>query len=255
MHNFIKLQMLSKLCCSYYWSRGMAGLRALFRARRYQNSRSSDIHSRFVVIQSLSRVWFFATPWTTAHQASLSFTISRSLLKHMSIELVMPSNHLILRHPYFLLPPIFPSIRVLPNQSTLRIRWLKYWTFSFSINPSNEYSFVDLRLTGLISLLSSEFHEQSWFRGLYWEGRPVKKSSRADSYLQCASIHVKDIASVLYAHTLYIIFNFLSTTVKKTSDWVSRSKRAKHCLWCIFTVFNSFFKLWTPSLHLVDLGD
>ena len=91
-----------------------------------------------VVIQLLSRVQLFATPWNAACQASLSFTISLSLLKHMSIEPVMLSNHLILCRP--LLPPsIFPSIRVFFNESVLRIRWPKYWSFSFSISPSNEY--------------------------------------------------------------------------------------------------------------------
>ena len=80
------------------------------------------------------------TPRTTARQASLSFTISRSLLKPMSIESVMPSNHLILSHPLLLLPSIFPSIRVFSNELALRMRWPKYWSFSFSISPSNEYS-------------------------------------------------------------------------------------------------------------------
>ena len=93
----------------------------------------------FSSVQSLSRVQLFATPWTAAHQASLSITNSRSLLKPMSVELVMPSNHLILCHP--LLPPsIFPSISIFSNESVLRIRWPKYWSFSFSISPSNEYS-------------------------------------------------------------------------------------------------------------------
>ena len=93
----------------------------------------------FVVVQSLSRVQLFATPWTAAHQASLSFTISPSLLKLMFLESMMPSNHLILCHP-LLLPSIFPSIRLFFNESVLRIRWPKYWSFSFSISPSNEYS-------------------------------------------------------------------------------------------------------------------
>ena len=90
----------------------------------------------FVVIQSLSRVWLFVDPWTATCQASLSF-ISQSLLKLMSIESVMPSNHLILSCPFLLLPSIFPSIRVFSNQLVLLIRWPKYW--SFSISPSNEY--------------------------------------------------------------------------------------------------------------------
>ena len=88
----------------------------------------------------LSHVQLFATPWTAAHQASLSITNFWSLLKLISIESVIPSNHLILCHPLFLLPSIFPSIRVFSNESVLHIRWPKYWSFSFRISPSNEYS-------------------------------------------------------------------------------------------------------------------
>ena len=91
-------------------------------------------------IQSLTHVRLFATPWTAAHQASLSITNSRSLLKLMSIESVMTSNHLILCHPLLLPPSIFPSIRIFSNESALHIRWPKYWSFSFNISPSNEYS-------------------------------------------------------------------------------------------------------------------
>ena len=91
----------------------------------------------FVIVQSLSLT---ATPWTTARQASLSFTISWSALKFMSIELVMPSNHLILYHSLLLLPSIFPSIRVFSSESALHIRWPNCWSFSFSISPSSEYS-------------------------------------------------------------------------------------------------------------------
>ena len=100
---------------------------------------------QFSSVQSLSRVQLFATPWTAARQSSLSITNSRSPPKPMSIELVMPSNHLILRRPLFLLPSIFPSIRVFSNESALHKRWPKYWSFSFNINPSNEHP-------GLISL-------------------------------------------------------------------------------------------------------
>ena len=98
-----------------------------------------------VVVQSLIRVQLFAAPWTAARQASPSFTTSLSLLRLMSIESVMPSNHLILCCPLLLLPSIFPSIRVFSNESVLHIRWPKYWSFSFSISPSSEYS-------GLISV-------------------------------------------------------------------------------------------------------
>ena len=91
-------------------------------------------------VQSLSHVQLFATPWAAALQASLSITNSQSLLKLMSIKLVMPSNHLILCHPLLLPPSIFPSITVFSNESVLHIRWPKYWSFSFSISPFNEYS-------------------------------------------------------------------------------------------------------------------
>ena len=91
------------------------------------------------MVQSLSRVQLFATPWTAAHQASLSIASSQSLLKLMSIESVMPSNHLILCRPLLLLPSIFLSTRVFSNELALHITWPKYWRFSFSISPSNEY--------------------------------------------------------------------------------------------------------------------
>ena len=94
----------------------------------------------FSLVQLISHLQLFAIPWTAAHQATLSIINSPSLLKLMSIESVMPSNHLILCHPLLLLPSIFPSIRVLSNESVPPIRWPKYWSFSFSISPSNEHS-------------------------------------------------------------------------------------------------------------------
>ena len=96
----------------------------------------------FSSVQLLSRVWLFVTPWTAARQASLTITNSRSLLKLMSIESVMPSNHLILCRPLLLPSSIFPSIRVFSNESVLLITWPKYWSFIFSISPSNEYSML-----------------------------------------------------------------------------------------------------------------
>jgi len=104
----------------------------------------------FSSVEWLSHVWAFVTPWTAALQASLCITNSWSLLKLMSIESVMASNHLILCHPLLLLPSILPSIRVFSSESALLIRWPKYWSFSFSISPSNEYS-------GLISF------RRDWF--------------------------------------------------------------------------------------------
>ena len=107
---------------------------------------STYLHSIYtVIVQLLSCVQLFAAPWTAAHQASLSFNISWSLLKLTSIESAMPSNHLILCCPFLLLSSIFASIRVFSNESVLLIRWPKYWSLTFSISPSNEYS-------GLISL-------------------------------------------------------------------------------------------------------
>ena len=109
-------------------------------AAAYMGGKFGEESAQFSSVQSLSCVQLFTTPWTAALQASLSITNSRSLLKLMSIESVMPSNHLISCHPLLLPPSIFPSIRVFSSESVLRIRWPKYWSFSFSISPSNEYS-------------------------------------------------------------------------------------------------------------------
>ena len=108
----------------------------------------------FSSVQLLSCVQLFATPWTALRQASLSITNSWNLFKLVSIESVMPSNHLILCHPLLLLPSIFPSIRVFPNESVLPIRWPKYWSFSFSISPSNEYSGLISFRMDLLDLLA-----------------------------------------------------------------------------------------------------
>ena len=126
-----------------------------------------------IVVQLLSRVWLFATPWTAAHQASLSITISQSLLRLSSIESVMPSNHLILCHPLLLLTSIFPSIWVFSSESALLIWWPKYWSFSFSTSPSNEYSglisfridwFYLLAVQGTLkSLLQHYIHRHQFF--------------------------------------------------------------------------------------------
>ena len=113
-----------------------------------------------VVIQSLSRVRLFATLETALCDASLSFTISRSLLKLMAVESVMPSNHLIFCHPLLLLPSIFPSIRVFSNELALQIRWPKYWSFSFSISPSNEYSGLTSFRIDWLDLLAVQFCHQ-----------------------------------------------------------------------------------------------
>ena len=116
---------------------------------------NNKIWNIFSSVQSLSRVWLFAAPWTAACQASLSITNPQSLPKLMSIDSMMPFNHLIFCRPLLLPPSIFPSIRIFPNQSALRIRWPRYWSFSFNINPSNEYSgLISLGWTDWISLQS-----------------------------------------------------------------------------------------------------
>ena len=124
----------------------------------------------FRSVQSLNSVQLFETPWTAAHQASLSITNSRSLLKLMSIEWVMPSNHLMLCRPLFLPPSIFPSIRVFSKESVLQVRWPKDWNFSFSISPSNEYSgLISFRMDWLDLLavqVTQEFSPTPQFKNI-----------------------------------------------------------------------------------------
>ena len=138
------------------------------------NVSKSSLHvaSTTSVVQLLSHVWLFATTWNAARQASLAFTISQSLLKFMSVELVMPSSHLILCQP-LLLPPIPPSIRVFSTESNLCMQWTKYWNFSFSISPSNEYTglisfrmdWLDLQSKGLSRVFSNTTVQKHWFFG------------------------------------------------------------------------------------------
>ena len=117
---------------------------------------------QFSSVQWLSRVWLFATPWTTARQTSLSITNSWILPKLMSIEFVMPSDHLILCHPLLLLPSIFPNIRVFSNESALHITWPKYWSFSFNISPSNEHpGLISFRMDWLDLLQFKDSQESS----------------------------------------------------------------------------------------------
>ena len=136
---------------------------------------------RVVVVQLLSCVQLFMTPWAAACPASLSFTISHSLLKLMSMESVMPSKHFILSHPLLLPPSIFPSIRVFSNESVLRIRWPKYWSFSFSISPSNKYS-------GLISF------------GIDWLDLLAVQGT-----LKCLLWHHSSKASILWCSAFFMV--------------------------------------------------
>ena len=160
-----------------------------------------------VVVQLPSCVWLFATPWTTAHQASLSLTISWSLPKFMSFESMMPSNHLILCRPLLLLLSVFPSIRGFSNESILHIRWPKYW--SFSISPSDEYS-------GLISF------GIDWFYLLAVQGtlkNLLQYHTLKASILSCSAVHMvqlyhpymttrKTIALTIWTFTSKVMFTF-----------------------------------------------
>ena len=141
-------------------------------------------------VQSLSHVQLFVTPWTAAHQVFLTTINSWSLLKLMSVELVMPSNHLILCRPLLLLPSIFPGIRVFSSKLVLCIRWLKYWSFSFSISPSNEYS-------GLISF------RMDWFDLLAVQGT-LKESSPTPQFKSISS----SVLTFLYSPTLTSIHDY-----------------------------------------------
>ena len=144
------------------------------------NSRALSLTTGLSSVYSLSRVWLFATPWTAAHQASLSITNPRSLLKLMSIE----SNYLILCHPVLLLPLVFPSIRSFSNESFLQISWPKYWSFSFSISPSNEYS-------GLISF------RMDWLELLAVQGTLkslLQHHGSKASILQCSALFMVQLS-------------------------------------------------------------
>ena len=169
------------------------------------------------VVQSLSPVQLFATPWTATCQASLSFTISQSLLKLVSIQSVMPSNHLILCHPLLLLPSSFPSIRVFSNESALHSRWPKDWSFSFSISPSNEYS-------GLIS-----------FRMDRLDLLVVQGTLK--SLLQ----HHSSKASILWLSAFFMVqLSFLYVTTGKTialTRWISVDKGMS-------LLFNTLSQFW-----------
>ena len=145
-----------------------------------------------VAVQLLSSVQLFATPWTEAHQASSSFTISLSLLKLMSTESVMQSNHLIFYCPLLLLPSIFPSVRVFSNELALHIRWPKYWSFSFSISPSNEYA----------ELISSRIYCLT-----VWSPYCPRDSQESSPAPQFESIN-SSVLSLLHGPTLTSIYDY-----------------------------------------------
>ena len=166
----------------------------------------------YVVFQLLSCVWFFATLWNAASQVSLSFTISQSLFKLVSIELVMLSSRLVLCRPLLLLSSIFPSIRVFSNESALHIRLPKYWSFSFSSNPPNEYSglisfrmdwFDLLAVQGTLKSLLQHHRSHGSQPCLLWVGR-CKCLHPFNSFLSCASQLSGAESCFLIVHTLSV---------------------------------------------------
>ena len=191
-------------------------------------------------VLSHSHVHLFATPQTTAHQASLSFSISQNLFRLIPFELMMPSNHLIPCYPLLLLPSIFPSIRVFSNESALRIRWPKDWSFSFSISPSNEYS-------GLISFRIDWFDlaVQGTLKSL-----PQHHSSKA-SILWCSAFFIAQLSHpymnngktialtrrTFVGKVMYLLLNILSRLV---INFLPRSKRL--LISFFFLIFYYFFK-------------
>ena len=178
---------------------------------------------QFSSVQSLSRIQLFATLWTAARQASLSITNCWSLPKSMSIESVMPSNHLILCCPLLLLPSIFPSIRVFSNESALRIRWPKYWSFSFSISPSKEYpGLISFRVDWL-DILAVQGTLKSFFQHHNSKASILQHS--AFSLVQLSHPYVttgKTIALtrwIFVGRVMFLLFNMLSGLVISFLPW------------------------------------
>ena len=174
-------------------------------------------HSVSQLVQSLSRVWLFATLWIATRQASLSITNSQRLLKLMPIKSVMPSSHLILCHSLLLLPPIPPSIRVFSNESTLRMRWPKYWSFSFSISPSNEH-------LGLISF------RMDWLDRLAVQ-RTLKRllehhSSKASLVMEKSSLNRQySSINILESSTCYHYLQFRRGNIPR-GQYLTKNKKA-----------------------------
>ena len=207
---------IRKTSMSHSWSQPKASLLSSFRLRSFSS------------VQSLIGVWLFATPRTAAHQASLSITNSWSLLKLISVESVMPSNHFILCRPLLLLPSIFPSIRVFSKESVLCIRWPKYWNFIFSISPSNEHSgLISFRMDWLELLavqgtLKSLLHHHS-AKASILQGSAFFIVQLSHSYITTG----KTIAltrQTFVSKVMFLLFNMLSRLV------ITFLPRSKHLL-------------------------
>ena len=219
-----------------------------------------------IVVQSLSHVWLFMTPWTAVHQAFLFFTISQNLLKLMFIELVMLSNNFIFCWPFILLPSIFPSIRVFSNESAPWIRWPKYWSFSFNISPSNECSgLISFRMDWLDLLavqgnLKSLLQHHSSKASILWPS----------AFLLVQLLHPymtmgKTIALTMVGKVLSLVFITLSrfviaffpkeqvyfniiAAITIWSDFEAQENKVSHCFHC-FPIYSS----WSDGTRCHDL--
>ena len=182
-----------------------------------------------LIVRLLSRVWLFATSWIAAYQASLSFTISQSSIKLMSIESMMPSNHLILCHPLFLLPSVFRGIRVFSRESALHIRWSKYWSFSLTIIlPMNIQGWFPLGLTGLISFLSKGLSRVFCNRiqkHQFFDAQPsLWSNSHIHTWLPCMTrwTFIGKVMSLLFNMLSRFVIAFLPRCKHLLMSWLQR---------------------------------
>ena len=189
--------------------------------------------SQFSSVQSSSRVRLFMTPWTAAHQASLSIINSQSFPKLMSTELVMPSNHLNFCRPLLLLPSILPSIRVFSNESALRIRWPKYWSFSFNISPSNEYSaLISFRICSFLKIFlfylffsHATWHAGSQFPNEGWDPHPLQWPCRVSNHQA-----TREVAFLTCPCTDPVMSTFLTSLwLEASSGGLSSALRTWRC--------------------------
>ena len=203
---------------------------------------------QFSSVQLLSRIWLFVTPWTTASQASLSITNAQSLPKLMWIKLVMPSNHLILCHPFFLLPSIFSSIRVFSNDSAFHIKWPKYWSFSFNISPSNEYPrLISLRMDwlDLLSLRDSqEFSPTPQFKSINSSVLSFLLVQLSHPYMTTRETialtrqtFVDKVMSLLFNILSRLVITFLPRSKRLLISWLQSPPAVIYCLNNILAVY------------------
>ena len=216
-------------------------------------------------VQLLSHVRLFVTPWTAAHQASLSITNSWSLPKPMSIESVMPSNHLILCHPFLLLSSIFPRIRVFSNESTLPIRWPKYWSFSFSIRPFSEYSgLISFRMDwlDLLAVQGTLQHHSSkasilWHSAFFIVQLSHPYMTTGKTIALTRRTFVDKVMSLLFNILSSLVLTFLPRSKRRLISWLQSAsavileprKIVSHCLHCF-----PIYLPWSDGIGCHDLS-